>query len=116
MSAPVICSKCAAVMWDTEAYEMHYCPGMDGEKHDSVNRPAHYVACGIPECIEIIEALSPQWLAAGLNPLHLGNALKYLYRAGAKGDPIEQVAKAEWYCRRAKEHPLVLPIQPEKKP
>ena len=29
-----------------------------------------------------------------------GNALKYLMRAGSKGEPGEDIAKAEHYCRK----------------
>lgn len=30
-----------------------------------------------------------------------GNAAKYVYRAGAKGDPIQDLRKALWYIREA---------------
>lgn len=64
------------------------------ETHDPVNHPAHYTRGGI-ETIDVIEA----W---GLD-FHIGNAVKYLSRAGHK-DPakaIEDLRKAEWYIRRA---------------
>lgn len=60
---------------------------------DSVNHPKHYTdAPGLPECIEVIEGL-------GLG-FHLGNVLKYLWRAGRKADALEDLKKAAWYLAR----------------
>lgn len=60
---------------------------------DSVNHPDHYGGEGNPyEAIMVIEA----W---GLN-FCLGNAVKYISRAGKKGDELEDLKKAEWYIRR----------------
>jgi hypothetical protein len=59
--------------------------------NDSVNNPKHY--CSHPsgvECIEIAEML----------PFNLGNALKYLWRAGRKLDEVEDIKKAVFYLRR----------------
>src|SRR5262245_17856026 len=58
----------------------------------SVDHPPHYNAhpSGI-ECIDIIE-----WL-----PFNLGCALKYVWRAGLKGDSAEDLQKARWYLERA---------------
>jgi hypothetical protein len=66
---------------------------MSSDIHDVVNHPPHYTRAGV-ECIEVIEAL-------GLG-YHLGNAMKYLWRAGAKeGNPPEQdIRKAVWYLER----------------
>jgi hypothetical protein len=61
-------------------------------KKDTVNHPSHYTRGGI-EAIDVIEA----W---GLG-FHLGNALKYIARAGHKGDAIEDLSKARWYLDRA---------------
>lgn len=61
--------------------------------NDSVNSPAYYTDGGI-ETIDFIEA-------KGLN-YNLGNAVKYISRAGKK-DPdkvIEDLRKAEWYLTR----------------
>lgn len=58
---------------------------------DNVNHPAHYKAGGL-EAIDVIEAF-------GL-AFHLGNAVKYLLRAGRKGDRIEDLKKARWYLDR----------------
>ena len=62
-------------------------------KPDPVNRPSHYTAGGI-EVIDAIEA----W---GLG-FALGNAVKYIARAGKK-DPsktVEDLRKARWYLDR----------------
>lgn len=60
---------------------------------ETVNHPAHYGGRDNPyEAIKIIEA----WR---LN-FHLGNALKYIIRAGNKGDDIEDLKKAAWYLNR----------------
>lgn len=59
--------------------------------HDPVSHPAHYTRAGI-ECIDVIEAL-------GLG-YHLGNALKYLWRADHKANGLEDLRKARWYIDR----------------
>ena len=64
-------------------------------EHDAVNHPKHYTD-GKYECIDFIES----W---GLG-FHLGNAVKYITRAGKK-DPEktkEDLEKAIWYVKRAR--------------
>ena len=59
---------------------------------DGVNHPKHYNShpAGI-ECIDVVEHLS----------FNVGNAIKYLWRAGLKSkDPIEDLRKAIWYINR----------------
>lgn len=59
---------------------------------DAVEHPAHYVAhpSGV-ECIEITEHMN----------FTLGNAVKYVWRAGLKStSPIEDLKKARWYIDR----------------
>lgn len=58
---------------------------------DTVNHPPHYIdhPSGI-ECIEVVEHLS----------FNVGNAIKYLWRAGRKGPADEDLAKAAWYVQR----------------
>ena len=57
----------------------------------NVNHPKHYA--GVPvtvECIDVTRHL----------PFSLGNAVKYIWRAGKKGGPekeIEDLEKAKWY-------------------
>lgn len=60
--------------------------------HDPVNRPAHYQGKGL-EAIQVIE----DWELG----YHLGNAVKYILRAGRKGDRKQDLEKALWYVRRA---------------
>ena len=58
---------------------------------DMVNSPPHYTAGGV-ETIDFIEA-------KGLN-YNLGNAVKYITRAGLKGNRAEDLQKAKWYIER----------------
>lgn len=59
--------------------------------HDPINNPKHYTSHPSgAECIEIAE-----WF-----PFNLGNAIKYIWRAGIKGDRIEDLRKARWYVDR----------------
>lgn len=60
-------------------------------KDETINHPSHYNAhpSGI-ECIEIVEHMN----------FNIGNAIKYLWRAGLKGNQTEDLKKAEWYVRR----------------
>jgi hypothetical protein len=60
--------------------------------HDPVNSPSHYTAhpSGV-ECIDITEHFS----------FNLGNAIKYIWRAGLKSPNREEdLAKARWYINR----------------
>lgn len=58
---------------------------------DAINKPAHYTYGSI-ETIDVIES----W---GLG-FHLGNAVKYISRAGRKGDKSTDLRKAQWYLAR----------------
>lgn len=61
-------------------------------KNPAVHSPDHYTRGGI-ETIDFIEA-------KGLN-FHLGNAVKYISRAGFKQDAkIQDLEKAMWYLTR----------------
>lgn len=64
--------------------------GLD-KKPDLVNSPPHYKTGGI-ETIDFIEAKDLNY--------RLGNVVKYVSRAGKKGDPIEDLEKALWYLQR----------------
>jgi hypothetical protein len=60
---------------------------------DPVHHPPYYGGADNPyECIRVIEA----W---GLN-FHLGNCVKYICRAGKKGDALEDLKKSLWYLQR----------------
>lgn len=58
---------------------------------DLVNRPFHYMQhpSGV-ECIQITEHMN----------FCLGNAMKYIWRAGLKDDAIQDLEKAKWYLER----------------
>ena len=62
-----------------------------GGQHDPVNHPAHYTKhpSGI-ECIQITEHMN----------FCLGSAMKYIWRAGLKGDARQDLEKAKWYLDR----------------
>lgn len=60
--------------------------------NDSIDHPAHYTShpSGV-ECITIAEHFS----------FNLGNAIKYIWRAGLKNsNSVEDLKKARWYLDR----------------
>jgi hypothetical protein len=61
------------------------------KKKESVNHPSHYNnnPSGV-ECIDVVEHMT----------FNIGNAIKYLWRAGLKGDLVEDLKKARWYIDR----------------
>lgn len=60
---------------------------------DSVNHPEHYGGSGNGyEAIKVIEAWGSDF--------HIGNVIKYISRAGKKGDEVEDLRKAMWYLQR----------------
>jgi hypothetical protein len=80
-------------------------------KMDKINHPVHYKgacaegkamlisagfhpSCAEVECIQTIEKLKLNY--------HLGNAFKYIYRAGKKDTVRENFEKALWYLKRWK--------------
>lgn len=72
--------------------ELDRCPIHDEPQEDIVNHPKHYTGhpSGV-ECIQITEHMN----------FCLGNAMKYIWRAGDKHDnPIEDLKKAAWYIQR----------------
>lgn len=64
---------------------------------DPVNHPEHYGGVDNPyECIKVIEAWGMGYQFC------IGNAIKYLSRAGRKAtNEIEDLRKAAWYLNRA---------------
>ena len=59
----------------------------------AVDHPDHYGGNGNPcEAIKVIEAHDLGFC--------LGNALKYILRAGKKGPALEDLKKAKWYLER----------------
>lgn len=61
----------------------------DSVASDPVNHPSHYTQYPV-EVIEITERLG----------FLLGNVVKYVLRADYKGEPIQDLEKAEFYLRR----------------
>ncbi len=60
-------------------------------RSETVNHPKHYneSPSGV-ECITVVEHMT----------FNIGNAVKYLWRAGLKSDLIEDLKKAAWYIER----------------
>jgi len=56
-----------------------------------VNHPPHYTAhpSGV-ECIDVTMHMN----------FCLGNAVKYIWRAGLKNDAVEDLKKAKWYIEK----------------
>ena len=123
MNIKWVCSRCpmkdgtapCTLIVEDEIYEQPYwCPWSlnpmsDGEeaeweeikssegatitplKYDSVSNPSHYTEGREHEPIEVIE----DWKLG----FCLGNAVKYISRAGRKNDAIEDLEKAVWYLQ-----------------
>lgn len=58
---------------------------------NAIDLPSHYNRGKI----EVIDFIEDQQL-----PYHLGNVVKYVARAGYKGDKLEDLKKARWYLDR----------------
>jgi hypothetical protein len=59
---------------------------------DIISKPKHYIEGRKIEPIDVIE----DWELG----FHLGNALKYISRAGRKDDVKQDIGKAIWYLQR----------------
>lgn len=59
---------------------------------NAVNHPEHYGGDTVYEAIKVIEAWQLDF--------NLGNAVKYICRAGKKNDTLEDLRKARWYLDR----------------
>ena len=87
------CPNCDYI-WKTSSTGAPPCP-ICGETlqrvPDPVNHPTHYTShpSGV-ECIVVTEHMS----------FCVGNAVKYLWRAGKKGPVLEDLRKARWYIDR----------------
>ena len=67
---------------------------MDKNELDMVNNPAHYEAGSIATIEHIKD------LVNGLNGFEsycIGTCAKYLYRHQYKGNPLQDLKKAQWY-------------------
>lgn len=60
------------------------------KEHDPVNHPKHYTShpSGI-ECIQVTRYMN----------FNKGNAVKYIWRAGDKGNEVQDLEKAIWYLK-----------------
>lgn len=69
---------------------------------DMVNHPSHYAETDLPaEVIDIIEPTVKNYPSEV--GYHIGNVIKYLLRAPYKNNLNEDVSKAEFYLKRAKD-------------
>jgi hypothetical protein len=60
---------------------------------ETVDHPDHYGGADNPyEAIKVVEAWELDF--------YLGNVIKYVSRAGKKGDELEDLKKARWYLDR----------------
>ena len=57
---------------------------------DPINHPAHYTTLAGVECIDVVERFN----------FNRGNTIKYIWRAGHKGNELEDLRKAAWYLNR----------------
>ena len=60
------------------------------KEHDAVNHPSHYAESMPPIQVECIDFSATMGFCEG-------NAFKYVWRAGRKGDVVEDLRKALWY-------------------
>jgi hypothetical protein len=90
MACPV-CEKNARYCGHTKEQMVAHMGGVIPVSADVVNHPNHYTShpSGV-ECITVTEHM-------GFN---VGNAVKYLWRAGLKGHTIQDLQKARWYIDR----------------
>lgn len=65
------------------------------EEDDMVRKPPHYQIGGM-DCLDVIQALELDFM--------LANAFKYIWRAGRKGPPRQDIEKAHYYLERWLEH------------
>lgn len=78
------------------------------KEFDVVERPKHYNShpSGL-EAIELCEYM----------PFNIGNAIKYVWRAGLKNDEVEDLKKALWYVERENKRVVLSnKLPPEERP
>lgn len=66
---------------------------------DAVHSPAHYQLADGTEAIDVIDEAVEDPAS-----FHRGNAIKYLLRAGSKGDAKQDLLKARYYINREINH------------
>lgn len=85
------CFNC--VHYDKERLAIPYClecPDRDKPTSDPVNNPSHYT----DGSIEVIDYICDKF---DIKSFCLGNAIKYISRAGKKNNEVEDLRKAIWY-------------------
>jgi Protein of unknwon function (DUF3310) len=76
---------------DAEASLKELAPAAGLEQSDPVHHPSHYTANPSSDALhDVVEHL----------PFNVGNAIKYLWRAGSKGDAVEDLRKSVWCIER----------------
>lgn len=88
-SGQILQEKAGGLLWGHTGRTSDIVAYRVADTADPVNHPAHYKAHGV-ECIQITEHMN----------FCRGNAVKYLFRAGKKGDELEDLRKARWYVDR----------------
>lgn len=83
----ITCRTCGLTSYNPNDVAQRYCGRCNVFHHDLVNHPSHYSHPSGIECIEVARHMN----------FNLGNALKYIWRAGAKGDAVTDLRKARWY-------------------
>ena len=83
---------------------------------DLVNNPPHYCQ-GKIECLDAIESMNG---INGFMEYLRGNIVKYLWRAKSKGNPLQDLKKAQFYLNRmvssleqATREAFSAPVEPE---
>lgn len=76
---------------DFEAFEKLQAAAQRCQPIDDISNPLYYRSGGM-EAIDVIEAFNLGYT--------LGNAVKYIVRAGKKGSAIDDLRKARWYIDR----------------
>ena len=66
-------------------------------KYEPVNSPAHYKLSGGIECIDYIKQVLT--LDQFIGYCH-GNMIKYQHSYMYKGNPVQDMEKAEWYLNK----------------
>lgn len=70
--------------------DLSFSDNLERNPVSKVDHPSHYNQIPGIECIDVVENFN----------FNIGNAIKYLWRAGLKDDAIEDLKKAAWYCQR----------------
>lgn len=93
VAAVVDCHPSNVFLWPENEYEepMEAPPPIPSQPVDDISNPEYYRSNGM-EAIDMIEAFNLGY--------SLGNAVKYLIRAGKKGPAVDDLRKARWYIDR----------------